>query len=130
MHFSAPNHDLERNACRNANVSPSWGEGKPWCFTNASLHSDPSTWEWETCDIPVCGRDCRRGSQLGDDDNLPPCQLLPEPNPAREAIVSVISAGGVGLGDRVDYLNQTIIRATCRQDGRLLVPRYVQTFNI
>ena len=33
LHFTAPNLDLERNACRNANLSPSWGEGKPWCFT-------------------------------------------------------------------------------------------------
>ena len=128
LHFTAPNLDLERNACRNANLSPSWGEGKPWCFTKASLQSDPSSWEWESCDVPVCGKDCRRGDQLGDDKDLPPCQLVPEPNPAREAIVSILSAGGVGLGDRVDRLNQTIVRATCREDGRLLVPRLTFLF--
>ena len=77
-------------------------------------------------------KDCRRGDQLGDNKDLPPCQLVPEPNPTREAIVSILSAGGVGLGDRVDRLNQTIIRATCREDGRLLVPRltflYLQVY--
>ena len=95
-------------------------------LTKASLQTDPSTWEWETCDIPICAQDCRRGDQLGDNETLPLCQLLPEPNPSREAIVSVISAGGVGLGDRIDRLNQTIIKATCRQDGRLLIPRLIK----
>ena len=99
-------------------------------LTKASLQTDPSTWEWETCDIPICAQDCRRGDQLGDNETLPLCQLLPEPNPSREAIVSVISAGGVGLGDRIDRLNQTIIKATCRQDGRLLIPRLVKTNKI
>ena len=43
LHFTAPNLDLERNACRNANLSPSWGEGKPWCFTKV-VYMSSSFW--------------------------------------------------------------------------------------
>lgn len=45
-----------------------------------------------------------------------------EPNPQREAIVSVLSRGGVGPGDRVDLLDADVIMATCASDGRLLLP--------
>lgn len=37
-----------------------WGEGKPFCFVNASLDVDPSLWVWEECDIPICSVDCIR----------------------------------------------------------------------
>jgi len=123
LHFTSPNNDLERNACRNAmyNTLSNYGEGKPWCFTNASLDRDPSTWEWESCDIPICNKDCRRGSEIGDHPNLPECELIPEPNPEREAVVSILSKGGVGPGDRHEYLDSDIIRPTCDQDGKLLM---------
>ena len=92
LHYTAPNNDLERNACRIARgLSHLGGEGKPWCFTKASLQMNVSLWEWETCDIPVCNKDCRRGDTNGDEPNLPLCGLLPEPNPVRQAVVSLIS---------------------------------------
>ena len=43
LHFTAANLDLERNACRNANLSPSWGEGKPWCFIKV-VYMSSSFW--------------------------------------------------------------------------------------
>ena len=123
LHFTAPNNDLERNACRNAANSGmnQWGEGRPWCFTNASLDQDPSTWQWESCDIPVCNKDCRRGNSMGDNPNLPECMLIPEPNPEREAVVSLLSNGGVGPGDKLELLDPDIIMPTCNQDGKLLM---------
>lgn len=98
------------------------GEGKPWCFTQADLNSEPSSWQWESCDIPICNQDCRRGSGNGDHEHLPLCRLIAEPSPRRQAIVSILSRGGVGPGDRLDNLDQSIIGATARQDGLLLKP--------
>lgn len=124
LHFNAPNNNLERRACRNAHIPflPMAGEGKPWCFTQADLNSDPASWQWESCDIPICNQHCRRGSGNGDHQHLPLCPLIPEPSPRRQAIVSILSRGGVGPGDRLDNLDHSIIRATARQDGLLLKP--------
>ena len=36
----------------------------------------------------------------------------------------VFVRGGVGPGDGVDFLNETVIMRTCREDGRLLVPDF------
>lgn len=40
----------------------------------------------------------------------------------RQAVVSLISRGGVGPGDRIDNVDYDVVMRTCRQDGRLLVP--------
>lgn len=125
FHYSLPNVDLERNACRNPRGVTAWGEGKPWCFTNVSPGISPESWEWETCDIPVCGVDCRRGNTLGDDPSLPECNPFKEPNPRRQAVVSILSRGGVGPGDRLDLIDQEVVMATSRKDGRLLLPDLV-----
>ena len=83
---------------------------------------DPATWKWESCGIPICGKDCRRGNGNGDDSDLPECQIVPEANPRREAVVSLLSRGGVGPGDSLDSLDKRVIFPTCRKDGLLLLP--------
>ncbi len=45
-----------------------------------------------------------------------------EPAPKREAIVALLSTGGVGPGDRIDKVDKDIVMSTCRKDGTLLHP--------
>ena len=56
---------------------------------------------------------------MGDND-LPSCEEYREPNPELQAAVSLFSGGGVGVGDNLDYMNDTLVRSTCRLDGLLL----------
>ena len=51
---------------------------------------------------------------------LQPCEEYTEPNPELQAIVSLFSGGGVGVGDSLEYMNDRLVRSTCRADGRLL----------
>jgi len=50
-----------------------WGEGKPFCFVKADPSIDPTLWEWEECDIPICGADCIRENIDVPDEDLPIC---------------------------------------------------------
>ena len=50
-----------------------WGEGKPFCFTKAGPTIEQTRWEWEECDIPVCGTDCIRDGIDPLDPDLPIC---------------------------------------------------------
>jgi len=45
-----------------------------------------------------------------------------ERRPEEEALVSILSAGMVGPGDRLGFINQPLLMRTCRQDGLLLKP--------
>jgi len=43
-----------------------------------------------------------------------------ERNPQLQALVSSLSTGPVGFGDKIGYTNRTLIMQTCAADGRLL----------
>jgi hypothetical protein len=45
-----------------------------------------------------------------------------EPNFELQALVSALSTGAVGPGDKIGSLNKELIMKTCRQDGMLLKP--------
>ena len=45
------------------------------------------------------------------------------------AVIAVLSGGPVGIGDRSDNINQTIINMTCRSDGLILRPESPSTMN-
>eukprot|EP01090_Pellita_catalonica_P002759 TRINITY_DN12359_c0_g1_i1.p1 TRINITY_DN12359_c0_g1~~TRINITY_DN12359_c0_g1_i1.p1 ORF type:complete len:705 (+),score=113.09 TRINITY_DN12359_c0_g1_i1:109-2115(+) len=45
-----------------------------------------------------------------------------EPNPVLEALVATLSTGPVGVADKIDHINATIVNATCRADGLILKP--------
>jgi len=45
-----------------------------------------------------------------------------EPNPELQTLVSILSAGLVGFGDKIGYVNRTLIMQTCNDDGLLLKP--------
>lgn len=45
-----------------------------------------------------------------------------EKRPEEEALVSILSAGMVGPGDKIGYINQSLLLRTCRKDGLLLKP--------
>lgn len=45
-----------------------------------------------------------------------------ELDPELQALVSALTAGPVGVGDGVDYINVTRVMQTCRADGTLLKP--------
>merc|ERR1719370_2282680 len=85
-------------------------------------HPDPqSQWSWEECDIPICESTCNRPG-LGNDTSLPACEEYVEDNPRLQAVVSLMSGGGVGVGDKLDTLDTDLVLSTCRSDGRLLSP--------
>ena len=117
-HWKFPESDLERDGCRSL-ANSQYGEGKPFCFYEGSVDTPESEWRWEECDIPECEVDCNRPG-LGTDPTLPPCQEYTEPDPQLQAVVSLMSGGGVGLGDSLDTINTDIIMKTCRADGLLL----------
>ena len=52
--------------------------------------------------------------------DLPLCEEYIEPNPELQAVVSLFSGGGVGIGDNLDYMNDALVRSTCRSDGLIL----------
>ena len=54
------------------------------------------------------------------DDSLPPCEEYTEPNPELQALVSLFSGGGVGIGDNLDFMDDILVKSTCRADGLLL----------
>ena len=85
LNYKVPNNLFDRNFCRiSSDFLPKFGApDTPWCFTNASLDTDPAHWEWESCDIPVCGIDCKRGIYDKDSQKLPNCRLIPEYSPER-----------------------------------------------
>ena len=60
---------------------------------------------------------CRPG--MGD-NSLPPCEEYIEPNPELQALVSLFSGGGVGIGDNLDFMDDILVKSTCRADGLLL----------
>ena len=37
-----------------------------------------------------------------------------------QATVALLSGGGVGFGDKLEMIDEQLIRSTCRADGRLL----------
>ena len=76
-------------------------------------------WKWEECDIPVCEENCARPG-LGQEMGLPSCEEYVEENPELQAAVSLFSGGGVGVGDSLEYLNDDLVKSTCRADGKLL----------
>jgi len=45
-----------------------------------------------------------------------------EPNPELHAIVSLLTAGPVGFGDKLGHTNKSLIMMTCTQNGTLLQP--------
>ena len=53
-------------------------------------------------------------------DEFPLCEEYIEPNPELQAVVSLFSGGGVGIGDNLDYMNDDLVRSTCRSDGLIL----------
>ena len=53
---------------------------------------------------------------------LPACEEYQEPDPLLQATVSLMSGGGVGVGDSLDQLDTSLVLSTCRADGRLLLP--------
>merc|ERR1719158_1203215 len=55
LHWNIPMGDLERNACRRLS---GFVTNKPFCYYEAKLGTPQSTWLWEECDIPICGKDC------------------------------------------------------------------------
>lgn len=52
--------------------------------------------------------------------NLP--DIDGDPNALLEACLSALSAGPVGIGDRLGKTNRDVVRKTCRSDGVLLKP--------
>ena len=77
------------------------------------------TWKWEECAIPVCEETCNRPG-LEKKSSLPDCEEYVEDNPKLQAAVSLFSGGGVGIGDNLEYLNDELVKQTCREDGRIL----------
>ena len=55
-----------------------------------------------------------------ENSSLPPCEEYIEPNPELQALVSLFSGGGVGIGDNLDYMDNILVMSTCRSDGLLL----------
>lgn len=45
-----------------------------------------------------------------------------ERRPEEETLISILSAGMVGPGDRLGFINQPLLMRTCRKDGLLLKP--------
>ena len=56
---------------------------------------------------------------MGEND-LPPCEEYMEPNSELQALVSLFSGGGVGIGDSLNYMDDLLAKSTCRADGLLL----------
>jgi len=123
LHWEFPEGDLERDGCRSMAVYPESdpANGLPFCYYQADTSKPQSQWLWEKCDIPICENTCNRPG-LGNDTSLPPCQEYVEDNPRLQAVVSLMSGGGVGVGDRLDTLDTDLVLSTCRSDGRLLSP--------
>jgi len=110
--------DLERDGCRSLPGSDYAG-GKPFCFYEGNANTPVEDWKWEECDIPVCEETCDRPG-VGQDTDLPACEEYVEDNPELQASVSLFSGGGVGVGDNLEYLDDDLVKSTCRADGRLL----------
>lgn len=45
-----------------------------------------------------------------------------DPNASFEACLLVLSTGPVGIGDRIDRTDPTVVKACCRADGMLIKP--------
>ena len=58
------------------------------------------------------------------DNKLPPCEEYIEPNPELQTLVSLFSGGGVGIGDNLNYMDENLVKSTCRSDGLLLSIEY------
>ena len=134
LHWRYPLGDLTGNGCRNPK---GLGNGKPMCYYEGSLDIPLPLWKWENCDIPECERDCTRDPLNTD---LPYCEEFVEPNPdlqvrsfcdfclyhfsmfhfSPQAVVSVLSRGGVGFGDKIDLVDKTILDKCVREDGKIL----------
>ncbi len=50
-----------------------------------------------------------------------------DPNAELESLLSALSAGPVGIGDRLGRTNKEIVMRTCRSDGTLIKPDYPLT---
>ena len=107
---------MERDGCRSLPGSDYAG-GKPFCFYEGNVETQD--WMWEECDIPVCEETCNRPG-LGQNVSLPECKEYLEDNPELQAAVSLFSGGGVGVGDNLEFLDDDLVKSTCRDDGRLL----------
>jgi len=123
LHFYFPLGDLAKNYCRNP-TNLRLNTTLPVCFldTNELPVEDYKDWEWEECSPPICGEDCVRNEEEAANaaPGTPPCQEFIEPSPDRQAIVSVISMGGVGIGDDVSNVDEEIVRKMVRPDGRIV----------
>ena len=117
-HWKFPLNDLERDGCRSLSGSDYAG-GKPFCFYEGSVDTPIEDWKWEECAIPVCEETCNRPG-LGKNSSLPDCEEYVEDNPKLQAAVSLFSGGGVGIGDNLEYLDDELVKQTCREDGRIL----------
>lgn len=45
-----------------------------------------------------------------------------EPNSQLELVVAVLSRGGVAIGDKIGYIDTSLIKTTCTKNGNLLRP--------
>ncbi|TRY70847.1 hypothetical protein TCAL_01214 [Tigriopus californicus] len=118
LHYAYPLGDLVRNYCRNP-VGLLAGNGRPFCFYEADLSKPMSEWKWENCDVTICDEDCTRDQSMVN-ATFPYCPELVEPNPELQAAVSTLSLGGVGFGDRMDAIDESVLAKTCREDGKIL----------
>lgn len=69
---------------------------------------------------------------MGEND-LPSCEEYREPNPELQAVVSLFSGGGVGIGDNLNFMNDSLVQSTCRSDGLILgieAPLVVSPFQV
>ena len=98
-----------------------YADGKPFCFYEGSLDAPESDWKWEECAIAECEVNCTRpGMETPDTWSLPQCEEYIEPDPLLQMTVSVLSGGGVGVGDSLDNVDRDLVMTSCRADGKLL----------
>jgi hypothetical protein len=71
-------------------------DGKPFCFVKADPASDVTEWEWEECDIPVCGTDCTRDGVDPPDDRLPSCDPVRFGDDKKNKYIHACQGGAAG----------------------------------
>lgn len=86
------NFGLTGTFCRN----PKETENRPWCYINDDYSA-----------IDFCNNQCPRAA---------------ESNPSLQSAVATLSTGPVGISDKIENINQTLVLRSCRSDGKLLQP--------
>ena len=61
----------------------------------------------------MCEADCARPG-LGEAGELPGCEEYREPDPSLQAVVSLASGGGVGVGDSLEMVDTDLVMRTAR----------------